>query len=122
MTQTACKAQMGRAVLSPCRWAVRPRVHRPSQFSGPAGVVFTRLSNCISNPPPDRCTGTVAYLSKLRRPYRALRLSLVATAFQHQGGDAPDGNLWGHSPECYPARVYLRLILRREPVDTVRES
>ena len=57
------------------------------QWSGRCGV--HELPDRIGDPPPDRCASPVTILYSLRRPYRTLRLSLIAVALQHQVGQAP---------------------------------
>ena len=50
-----------------------------------------QLPDCIGNPPPPhRRAGIIAIQGQLLHPYRAFRLGLIAVAFQHQVGDAPD--------------------------------
>jgi hypothetical protein len=42
----------------------------------------------------------VAIRSKLRRPYRTLRLGLIAVALEHQVGDAPDVDFRDHTRQA----------------------
>jgi hypothetical protein len=74
-------------------------------WSGRYGV--HELPNCIGDPPPDCRAAAVAIRSKLRRPYRTLRLSLIAVALEHQVGDTPDVDFRDHAQRL-SGTIYLR--------------
>ena len=77
------------------QWSGRCRVHQ--------------LPDCIGNPPPHRRAGTIAIQGQLLHPYRAFCRGLIAVAFQHQVGDAPDVDLGDHARKSYRSNLYLRL-------------
>jgi len=77
------------------QWSGRCRIHQ--------------LPDCIGNPPPHRRAGTIAIQGQLLHPYRAFCRGLIAVAFQHQVGDAPDVDLGDHARKSYRSNLYLRL-------------
>src|SRR5262249_38759026 len=56
--------------------------------------------------PPDRLASLIARLCKLFRAYSTFYVSLIAVAFQHQVGDAPDVDLRDHTGKLSGARLF----------------
>ena len=61
----------------------------------------------INNPPADGLASPIARLSKLFRSYRTFYVSLIAVAFQHQVGDAPDVNFRDHAQQVIGQRCMV---------------
>jgi hypothetical protein len=94
-TQTASIVNVSKArgIAADPRTGIVNAVSSPQSVQWPRRCHVHELPDCIGDPPPDRSTGAVTILSKLRRPYRTFRLSLIAVVLEHQVGDAPNVDL-----------------------------
>jgi len=75
------------------------------QWSGRCHV--HELPDRTGDPEPDRRAGTITIQSKFLRPYRTFHRSLIAVAFQHPVGDAPNVDFRYHARKTIrPASIY----------------
>jgi hypothetical protein len=59
-------------------------------------AVSSTAAGLADNSPPDSLASPISRLSKVFRPYCTFYVSLIAVAFQHEVGDAPDVDFRDH--------------------------
>jgi hypothetical protein len=90
---------MGAVIFAPrvwtsfsCSFSSRRR-----QCTGAGGVLFTSCPIASVTRRQTAAPALSPFAGKLRRPYRTLRLSLIAVVLKHQVGGAPDVDLRDHA-------------------------